>query len=583
MKQGIFKRIFLFSVVILVLAVAGTELYVTGTVREDRIASLRDELVIQAGFLGREADFTSPDLDALARRMKETVHARVTIIGLNGNVLGDSDHASATMDNHRSRLEVQQADLAGSGMAVRQSDTLHADMLYVAKRIERNGVPQGFLRLSVTLEDVDAAVNRLRIKIIGAVFIVMTLTGLFLLWQVARIRRLTLQLRDFATALTRGDLGRRLFLHGSGEFEEIAEGMNTMALSIETEVRSLRDEKAKFETALLGISDGVLLLDQDGRVALANRAFLDLFSIAGEIAGRPFLEVVRNHELADLVQEAHVHHRSASGQIDIASPKQLSLLAASLPIIQESLRDDRYRGTVVALHDITQLKKLEQVRKDFVANVSHELRTPITAIQGFAETLLAGALDDRDNARTFLETIRSNSERINRLVDDLMTLSKIELGVIAVEKSDVLVDDVADAVLALFRDRAEKKGLSLSTSLPHDLGTVRADRDRLVQIVTNLVDNAIKFTDKGEITIGASEENGRVVLFVQDTGAGIPAKHLGRLGERFYRVDTARSRQMGGTGLGLAIVKHLVKAHGWEMRIESTVGKGTTVRIFMQT
>jgi len=581
MKRGIFKGIFFFSAVILLLAVAGTELYVTGTVREDRIASLRDDLTIHAELLGREIDFTSSHLDDRARGMKELVHARVTIIGPNGRVLGDSDHASATMDNHRGRLEVQQADLSGSGMAIRRSDTLHADMLYVAKKIERNGMSLGFVRLSVTLQDVDAAINRLRIKIIGAVTIVVALTGLFLLWQVERIRRLTVQLRDFAAALTRGDLSRRLFLHGSGEFEEIAEGLNAMSLSIETEVRSLRDEKAKFETALLGISDGVLLLGQDGRVELANRAFLDLFNIAGEITDRPFLEVVRNHELADLVQEAHVHHRSASGQIDIASPKRLSLLATALPIIQESMRDDRYRGTVVALHDITQLKKLEQVRKDFVANVSHELKTPITAIQGFAETLLAGALDDRDHARTFLETIRSNSERINRLVDDLMTLSKIELGVIAVEKSDVSVDDVADAVLVLFRDRAAKKGLSLATAIPHDLGMVRADRDRLVQIVTNLVDNAIKFTDAGGVTIGAADENGRITLFVKDTGAGIPEKHLSRLGERFYRVDTARSRQMGGTGLGLAIVKHLVKAHGWEMQIESSLGKGTTVRIFL--
>ncbi len=582
MKQGIFKRIFVLYAVILLLAVAGTEVFVTRTVRESQIASLRDSLAVEAELVARDIPFRHPvPLDPLCRRFKETTHARVTVIANDGRVLGDSDHDSDTMDSHWGRIEVRQADLGGVGMSIRRSDTLRVNLLYVAKKIVREGSPSGFVRLSVPLQDVDASINRLRAQIISAFIAFLLASGLFLFWQVERIRRLTVQVRDFAAALARGDLGRRLFLHRSGEFEEIAEGLNAMALSIETEVRSLRDEKAKFETALLGISDGVLLLGQDGRVELANRVFLDMFDIGGDIAGRPFLEVVRNHVLADMVQEAHVHHRTTSVELDIAAPKQLYLLAVALPIIQESMRDDTYRGTVVALHDITQLKKLEQVRKDFVANVSHELRTPITAIQGFAETLLDGALEDRANASTFIETIRANSQRISSLVDDLMTISKIELGVIKVEKTPVVLEDIADAVLALLRDKAAQKGLSLAASIPHDLGMIDADRDRLIQILTNLVDNAIKFTETGTITFGAADENGRIVLFVRDTGIGIPERHRARLGERFYRVDAARSRNMGGTGLGLAIVKHLVKAHGWEMQIESTVGKGTTVRIFV--
>ncbi len=580
MKAGYFRRTFILLAAILVAAAIIADMTVTRSVRDSKINALRENLAVQANLIGRHFPFSSPPpLDGLAKELKDVVHARVTIIAPNGLVLGDSDHSSATMDNHRRRIEVQQADLTGTGMTIRHSDTLDEELLYVARKITRGGALLGFVRLSVPLTDLVASVRRLQMRIVIAIAVALLITAVLLFWQIDRIRRLTVQVRDFASSAARGDLGQRLFLHRAGEFEEIAGSLNEMAAALQDEIKSLRDEKAKFETALLGISDGVLLLDRTGRVELANRSFRDLFGIGTEITGRPFLEVVRNHVLADIVREAHEQHRPASAEIEIALPRPLHLQAAALPIIHETLREDRYRGTVVALHDITQLKKLEQVRKDFVANVSHEIKTPITAIQGFAETLLSGALDDRENAQRFLETIRSNSRRINALVDDLLTISKIELGAIAVEKTGVALEDAVDAVMVLLRDKAVRKGISLTTELPAGLGMISADRDRLVQILTNLVDNAIKFTDAGGVVVGAGEENGKTVLFVRDTGSGVSEKHLARLGERFYRVDTARSRSMGGTGLGLAIVKHLVKAHGWEMKIDSAPGKGTTVRI----
>jgi two-component system phosphate regulon sensor histidine kinase PhoR len=580
MKRGLFTRIFLLFAAILGGAVLVVELSVTRSVGESAVRSLRSSLEAQAQLIGREVPFAAPyALDALAAGLRTVTGARVTLIAPDGRVLGDSDHDSSAMDNHRDRLEVRQADLNGTGMAVRRSGTLGTDLLYVAVKIVRDGRPRGFVRLSVALTDVNAAVHRLRVRIIAAVIVVLAALGLAAFWQIDRLRRLTVQVRDFATAVAKGDLGRRLFLHRAGEYEDIAAGLNDMAAALQGEIKSLRDEKAKFETALLGISDGVLLLDQAGRVEIANKAFHELFRTSGDISGRPFLEVVRHHQLADIVREAHEHHRPASSEIDIALPKQLHLLATALPIVQESLREDRYRGTVVALHDITQLKKLEQVRKDFVANVSHEIRTPITAIQGFSETLLAGALDEREDARKFVETILANSRRINSLVEDLMTISRIELGAVTVETTDVDLGDVADAVIALLREKAAGKGITLAAELSPDLGTVPADRDRLVQILTNLVDNAITYTEKGGVTIRAAAEGERTVPSVEDTGIGIAEKHLSRLGERFYRVDAARSRNRGGTGLGLAIVKHLVKAHGWEMEIRSEPGKGTAVRI----
>jgi two-component system phosphate regulon sensor histidine kinase PhoR len=258
-------------------------------------------------------------------------------------------------------------------------------------------------------------------------------------------------------------------------------------------------------------------------------------------------------------------------------------------------------GAVLSFHDITRLRQLEDIRKDFVANVSHEIKTPITAIKGFAETLLEGALEDKENAYKFLETIKNHSERLNSLVSDLLTLSRIELGDIKIEKETVDLSNVIDTVFETLREGAQTKGLYLKKEIFPGYQEVKADRNRLIQILLNLVDNALKFTEKGGVTIRVKSEKLEVKsekentepltlnsqlrnfteITVEDTGIGIPKKHLPRLGERFYRVDKARSRELGGTGLGLAIVKHIVKAHGWEMKIESIPNKGTTAKIII--
>jgi two-component system phosphate regulon sensor histidine kinase PhoR len=296
------------------------------------------------------------------------------------------------------------------------------------------------------------------------------------------------------------------------------------------------------------------------------------------VAGKQFIDVVRNHEFSDLVDEVKktLTPGMTNFRIDFAEEKYLSVRVSPLFYKERELS-----GYVAVFHDITQIEKLEQVRKDFVANVSHELKTPITAIKGFADTLLEGAVDDKENALKFIQTIKANSERINSLVDDLMTISKIELGVIKVEKSLIDVTAVFETITELFQDIATEKNLFLQTSPEPDLLQINADKNRLIQILTNLVDNAIKFTEKGGVTFGTEKDDDRAVIFVKDTGMGVPAKHLPRLGERFFRVDPARSRKMGGTGLGLAIVKHLVRAHGWNMQIGSVHGRGTKVSIFM--
>ncbi len=576
--HGLFRRIFILYAVIVFLAAVSVELSITDTVRENHINELKQNLLVQATLISGDISFkTKSPLDVVCRRLKEKTGSRVTLIAPDGNVLGDSDYASDRMENHAHRQEIQQAQLNGTGMSVRFSDTLKYDLLYAAKKITRGEEPQGYVRVSVPLIEVDHAINALRIKILGVVFSVLLITGMVSVWQIDRIRKLTGRIRDFAGSLARGDVGRKLFLERAGEFDDIAESLNAMSTELKKSITETEEEKDRLAVILSSIPDALLISDVKGVVRITSAASREFFGDV-PLEGKQFVEIVRNREFLSLFDDVRRDHRSAVTEFTLEYPEERSCVVRVSPLLYR--HEDALSGFVAIFHDITQMKKLEQIRKDFVANISHEIKTPITAIAGFAETLLEGALDDREHALKFIQTIQANSLRINSLVDDLMTISKLEMGVTRVEKSPLVFDDAVDAVLALLKDKAARKGLDLKTSIPPDLGTISADRDRLIQVLTNLVDNAIKFTERGEVTFGAAEENGKTFLFVEDTGIGIPAKHLPRLGERFYRVDAGRSRNMGGTGLGLAIVKHLVKAHGWDMRIESA-GKGTKVRIFL--
>jgi two-component system, OmpR family, phosphate regulon sensor histidine kinase PhoR len=578
-KRGIFRRIFITYSLILLLAVIVIELSITDAVRESTIHDLQNNLAIQAKLISGSISFEpSPPLDGLCRQLKETTGARVTVITPDGRVLGDSETDSTRMENHGHRQEIQQAALSGTGMAIRFSDTLKYDLLYVAIHVVDGTRSKGFLRLSKPLKDVDAVINLLRIKIILVVTLILLATGAVSLWQIERIRRLTQQIRDFSKALARGEVGKKLFLERAGEFNEIAESLNTMSGELKNSVAAHEEEQHRMNMVLRNIPDALFIIDANNTVRLSSLAARKLF---GETAlqGRPFIEVVRNSEFLSLMEEVRKQGKTGVAEVKLDSPLEQYCVVQVSPLFYS---ERELSGFVAIFHDITQLKRLEQTRKDFVANISHELKTPITAITGFAETLLEGALDDREHAVAFLRTIKANSERINSLIDDLMTISKIELGVIKVEKSPIDLQEVVDHVLTLLRSKAVEKDLTLEAQILPAPRTVAADRDRLIQVLTNLVDNAIKFTEKGGVKFGMAEENGTMYLFVEDTGIGVQHKHLPRLGERFYRVDPGRSRSMGGTGLGLAIVKHLVKAHGWDMQIDSTPGKGTKVRIFME-
>ncbi len=410
------------------------------------------------------------------------------------------------------------------------------------------------------------------------IIIILSIALLFLAVRLIRVSAFIKDISGFLKELSSGNLNARLLPMGKGEPVGIIRDIVSIMDKTKTRLDFAEAEMQRMEAILRGMSDGVLITDVRGVIILANPTFRNLLSVNEDIEGKQIMEVLRNAELIGIFRKAVESGNIISEEMGISRPhKDMHLIATAVPVCS----GDYVTGAVLTLHDITRLKQLEEMRKDFVANVSHEIKTPITAIKGFAETLLDGAIDDKDNAVRFLGMIKSHSERLNTLVDDLLALSRIELGDAPINKTEVNIEQVIDTVFMTLKDKADKRGLYLKKAIPSGAQIIYADKDRLIQIILNLVDNGIKFTEKGGVTVGIDEAGGRLTLYVQDTGAGIPQNHLSRLGERFYRVDRARSRELGGTGLGLAIVKHLVSAHKWNMCIESEQGRGTKVNIII--
>lgn len=331
-----------------------------------------------------------------------------------------------------------------------------------------------------------------------------------------------------------------------------------------------------FETILKSITEGLLIIDPKGYIMLANQSVKDILKIDESPEGKQVIEIVRNIDLINLISLSMSKKEDLTAEITVKKGgKDIYLLAKAMPVVNS---EDKILFLIILLHDITRLKQLENVRRDFVANVSHELKTPVTAIKGYAETLLDGAIDDRENSKKFIEIIKNQADRLTALVEDLLTLSRIEFGDIKIDKKEILLDEIVNSVFQILGDKADKKDIHLQKDIPPRT-IIQADKHRLMQIMINLVDNGIKFTEKGFVKVVFFTKNSKGIISVEDTGIGISKEHLQRIGERFYRVDQARSRQLGGTGLGLAIVKHLVLAHGWQLDMKSEVGEGTTIQI----
>jgi two-component system phosphate regulon sensor histidine kinase PhoR len=394
-----------------------------------------------------------------------------------------------------------------------------------------------------------------------------------------RLRRL----RDVGEALGRADAPPFVAAVRSDELGEVERSLGEAARRVQGQMEELRVGRERLEAILRGMVEGVVLTDLEGRVLLTNARARELLDVEEEVAARrPIVDLVRTPTMADLMRELAGGGAMATRDVPLADGPTLHVNAARL-----QRPDGHSFGFVIVLHDVTELRRLEVVRRDFVANVSHELRTPLTAIKGYAETLLGSAGDDREVARRFLQVIDRHSERLGRLIDDLLVLSDLELGRTPLVLGEVNVAAAVDDVLQILSDAALRADVRLGAQVAPGTPPVLADGDRLRQVLINLVDNAVKYTPAGgEVVVrvgpaAAPRASATVEVAVADTGLGIPAQDLPRLTERFFRVDKARSRELGGTGLGLAIVKHIVQAHRGELAITSTVGQGTTVSVYL--
>ncbi|MGB9802737.1 two-component system histidine kinase PnpS [Desulfofundulus sp.] len=416
-----------------------------------------------------------------------------------------------------------------------------------------------------------------RLSLAGALFIVLPLSVMlaWLLYQrvVGPLNAIIAAARDMA----QGNLDRELRIYTQDEIGELARSINDMARQLRSTIALITEERNRVRAILDSMADGVIALDREGRVLLINPVVEEIFDLRQETClGKKILEVIRNYDVEHLLQEALKKQKPITEEVKIfgvGSDSRIFRLHATP--LKGTGRE--IGGVVVLLRDITERRKLEQMRTEFVANVSHELRTPLTSIKGFLETLLDGALNDPETACRFLEIMGQETERLIRLVDDLLDLSKIEERRVVHRWQRVDMVDVISRVASLFRSQAKEKELTLSLEVPRDLPGVYGDPDMLAQVLINLLDNAIKYTPRrGSVTIRAMVLEGELRVEVEDTGIGIPAESLPRIFERFYRVDKARSRELGGFGIGLAIVKHIIRAHGGKIAVESTPGRGSS-------
>ena len=503
---------------------------------------------------------------------------RVTVIGADGTVLGDSRVPLAGLDVE-SEAKVRAALAGRVGHGLRTSVTVGAPLFYAAVPVRDGDRVVGVLRMAVPLSVVTSSHAELhQVLLLGGLVALLAALGIAM-FVAGRLTRPVVEMESVARRMSEGDFAVHAPVRSPDEIGVLGRALNGLAARLREKVRDLEEEQAKARAILESMVEGVVAVDGHDHIVVMNEGARTIFALgAARAEGKSFLEVIRNVDLYRIFRESRVGTPAAvvGRQLRLSTPVERVLEVHAAPL---RLAGDEV-GAVMVLHDVTELRRLEQVRTEFVANVSHELRTPLTAIHGYLETLLGGALEEPEHARKFLEIAFRHTERLGRLVSDLTDLSNIELGKVSLRLEATPLDEVVDSVLTMIRPRAAGGEVALSFDLPADLPPVRADRDRLAQILINLVDNGVKYTPAGgRVAVSARRVGPALVeVGVTDTGVGIPPADLPRVTERFYRVDRARSRELGGTGLGLAIVKHLVLAHGGELAIESQPGRGTVVR-----
>lgn len=582
MALGIRAKLLAGSLGLILLTIGAARLYLSHVIERDRLDQLQDGLSVrlalieQTALLRRDALGDIRAMDALADELGRRSHARVTLLSPAGEVWGDSEvppDAIKLLAWHGDRPEIRAAMEQGRGGSTRPSATIAQEMIYSARAVrDHDGTPLLVARVAVPSTEVRRALDSLQGPLLSAT--ALAIIAAVLLSQAAA-HLASRPLRDLIGAARRmagGDLATRTRTRGNDEAAQLGTALNQLAEGLSSSLGELRAERDLLQGMLVSMQEGVLMLDALGTIVLVNPALRAMLLLGPDVTGQTFERVVHHDELKRLLEGAMSIDSPSLGEVELAGLKPRRLLVRAI-----GLRGEERGGLLAVFVDVTDVRRLESLRRDFVSNASHELRTPVSSILSAAETLRDIAPADPRASLRFVDIIFRNAERLKRLVDDLLELSRIE------SREFQLRCDVGDAgdaihhVFSLFRERADKKKIRLVARLAHELPEVVFDRQALEAVLSNLVDNAVKYCPEGaSITVSAAAEGDHVRLSVEDTGPGVESKHLPRLFERFYRVDAGRSREVGGTGLGLSIVKHLVEAMQGSVGVSSVVGQGTT-------
>lgn len=571
-RIGIMWRQLAYYYLIIIVTVSVLALLVAEKTERHYLRGIEEDLRIRAELIEEVLIGYLPgghiaDIDQIAKKLGRKIGTRITVIAPDGVVLGDSEEDPERMENHATRPEIERALEGQVGKSIRYSTTLKQRMMYVAIPVEKSGRIVGVIRTSLPLEEIEGLIGTMN-RNIGHFTVLLLTFALVLAYLSSKLlSRPIKDMVDTTKKIASGDFGVRVFAKRKDELGELAAALNEMARKLEDSFASLSTERQELRAILSSTVEGIVVLEEGGRIILANESFKRMFGLPPSIGGKFYWEILRNPDFKTFVENI-----SRKGKVEA---KEVGF-QDKVYLANGVLLDGR---KVAVFHDITEFKKLERIKADFVANVSHELRTPLTAIKGFVETLEEEATPVQQH---FLRIIRRHSDRLINLVNDLLILSKLEDRELKLEIQEVNLKDLVSDVLRMFEGRIKEKNLTAELFAEEDNAVIHGDPFLLEQLFINLIDNAIKYNvENGRIELRLSPIDGHMKIEVSDTGIGIAREHLDRIFERFYVVDKGRSRELGGTGLGLSIVKHIVLAHNGRIDVQSEPGRGTTFTVVL--
>jgi len=583
-KKRLFWQLYPSYVLITLISLVAVTWYASRSTRQlylEQTALVLEAMarIVQDQILKYTDPFNPEEIDRISKRIGHTTSTRITVILPSGKVVGDSDHDPATMDSHVDRSEFIQALNGERGTSIRHSRTVEKDLMYVAVPVMRGERVAAVIRTSIPISAVDETVSAVGTRTLLGGLVMAAFAALLGLLVSRRITRPIQQIRLWAESIARGQFQYKPSIKASEEVEALSLSLGQMADELRDRIETVLRQRNEMEAVLSSMVEGVIALDMEECIINMNKAASRMLGAdLPNVQGRSIQEVVRSRLL----------HRFVADTLSSREPTERDITMSGDGGVIVNCRGSVLRdaagkqiGALIVLNEVTRLRRLETIRQEFVANVSHELKTPITAIKGFVETLRDGAVKNPGDADRFLTIIHKHVGRLEAIVEDLLSLSRIELGAEKgeIKRVDSRIMDIVRTAVQVCHIQAAAKRIRVETSCPEELrGAV--DPPLLEQALVNLLDNAIKYSDEGkEVQVMASQGDREVIISVRDQGYGIEKRHLSRLFERFYRIDRARSRHLGGTGLGLAIAKHIVQAHAGRLTVESTPGVGSVFTI----